>query len=91
MALRKLSNNIERRIKKVNARLKTIPADAYQEFRSVTPVDTGNARRSTKLAANSIVADYDYANRLNTGYSRQAPGGMTDPTIEYIRDQIRKI
>ena len=91
MTLRRLSNNIDRRIKKVNDRLKTIPADAAAVFRGVTPIDTGNAKRSTKLKNTSIVADYDYANRLNTGYSRQAPGGMTDPTIKYIRDQISKI
>ena len=91
MALRRLSNNIEARLKKVNARLATLPADAHKKFKSITPVDTGNAQRRTKLSDNSIVADYDYANQLNNGYSRQAPGGMTDPTIEYIRDQIRKI
>jgi hypothetical protein len=89
--LRRASNNIDRRLEKIRDRLERLPADAHSKFVATTPIDTGRARRSTDLRNTSIVADYDYAVRLNTGYSRQAPGGMTDPTIEYIRDQIRKM
>jgi hypothetical protein len=40
------------------------------------------------LSGNKIVADYGYAGRLDEGASRQAPEGMSDPTIEYIEQTI---
>ena len=60
-------------------------AGAY--FKSITPIDTGNARRKTSTRKQTISADYGYAGKLDEGYSRQAPQGMSDPTI----DQIEKI
>lgn len=50
----------------------------------------GNARRSTVLRGNSIEANYPYAKRLEEGWSSQAPDGMTEPTIEDIRDYVFK-
>ena len=50
----------------------------------------GNARRKTVLRNNEIQANYPYAQRLEDGYSSQAPIGMTDPTIEDIRDYVYK-
>jgi hypothetical protein len=29
-----------------------------------------------------------YAERLDQGYSNQAPKGMSDPTIDYIQQQL---
>lgn len=51
-------------------------------FRDITPKDTGNARSKTSTKGDVIKADYAYAGRLDEGYSRQAPKGMTDPTID---------
>jgi hypothetical protein len=62
----------------------------YTHFKSITPIDTGNARSKTEFNVSRIEGNYPYAARLNEGYSRQAPSGMTDPTIEYARDQLRK-
>jgi hypothetical protein len=62
-------------------------------FERVTPKDKGNARNNTDLIKNKteIFADYAYAERLDTGWSKQFGGkGMTNPTIAYIERQIDK-
>lgn len=55
-----------------------------------TPVDTGRARKSTVLRDNEIQAQYPYAQRLDKGYSKQAPDGMTKPTEKYIEQYVKK-
>jgi len=61
---------------------------AYREFVSNTPIRSGNARRKTRVNGNSIDANYPYAQRLEEGYSKQAPKGMTEPTIEAVREYV---
>jgi hypothetical protein len=51
----------------------------------------GNARRSTHKTQNGIEADYPYAERLDEGWSKQAPKGMTEPTIEFLNNEIQNI
>lgn len=54
---------------------------AFRYFVNKTPVRSGNARRNTRLENdNTIVAAYPYAERLDDGYSKQAPNGMVRPT-----------
>jgi hypothetical protein len=82
---------------------KNVSTVAYQAFVKNTPIGDpnrwktkskpknykpGNARRNTKLQNNNIDANYPYAKRLEEGYSSQAPNGMTEPTIEEVRDYI---
>jgi len=64
--------------------------EAYDFFRQTTPIDTGRARRSTKLSGDSILAQYPYAVRLDNGYSKQAPDGMSKPTEKFIERYIKK-
>ena len=64
--------------------------EAYEYFRDITPVRTGNARNRTRLQRDEIQANYAYAQRLDDGWSRQAPRGMTAPTEKFIRDYINK-
>ena len=59
-------------------------------FKSITPIDKGNARRNTKRTGLVINADYAYAARLDDGYSKQARGGMSDPTIDFIDREVDK-
>jgi hypothetical protein len=66
----------------------TLAADAYAFFVKETPVRTGRARQSTDLVKNSIVANYPYAQRLDQGWSRQSPEGMTQPTVDYIENTL---
>ena len=80
--------NYERQMKRLEKALDSLPADAHQEFLKNTPVQSGNARRSTRLQDNKIVADYAYSQRLDEGYSKQSPKGMTEPTEEWIRKEV---
>jgi hypothetical protein len=85
------TKNIDRRLKQLQNELPKIVRAASTEFRDLTPIDKGNARRSTVLAGNEIQANYGYANRLNQGWSKQAPKGMTGNTIAFIRRLLQKI
>jgi len=70
------------------SQLTTIQDQAYQYFRDHTPIRSGNARRNTVQKGDAIVAAYPYAGRLDEGYSRQAPDGMTNPTVNYIEKTL---
>lgn len=65
---------------------------AFQVWRDNTPVQSGNARRKTRYKQDEIHANYPYAKRLDEGYSKQSPDGMSKPTIEavkrYLRDDV---
>lgn len=88
--MRKLTpNRIGPRLDQVRAFMNELPRDMHEEFVNNTPIRTGNAKRSTDFKSNEIQGNYNYANRLNKGWSRQAPNGMTDPTIEYARQRVR--
>ena len=69
----------------------------YPFLKSRTPIKSGNARSKTRLEQNKSVigSRYPYADRLDTGWSRQAPKGFTEPAIQemekLVNDQIRKI
>lgn len=69
---------------------KKLASEAYDFFRQTTPVNTGRARRNTKLSGDNILAQYPYAGRLDAGYSKQAPDGMTIPTEKFINRYIKK-
>lgn len=88
------------------AELKTsLLQSAYKHFVSITPVGNpatwkskppanytpGNARRNTKLTRDSIEADYPYAERLDSGWSKQAPDGMTKPTEQFLENEVQNI
>lgn len=69
---------------------KNLARVAYNNFKKITPIDTGNAKSKTDLVGNEIRAQYPYAQRLDKGWSKQAPKGMVQPTIQYLRDYIKK-
>lgn len=75
-------------INRINKRLRQLPRLAYNEFVRQTPKRSGRARRRTQLKNNTIHANYPYASRLDEGWSRQAPDGMTKPTEQYIKDYV---
>ncbi len=91
-----MSGEIERRLKEINRDLSAtrLAAEAYPVFVrgegsfKGTPIDTGRARRNTKLSGDRILAQYPYATRLNQGSSKQAPDGMSKPTDDYIKKFI---
>lgn len=63
---------------------------AENYFVNITPRRTGNAQDNTYLKNNIINANYPYAQRLDNGWSKQAPKGMTGPTIDYIKKYIKR-
>lgn len=95
-----MSNNIDKRLNLIKNTInsRTLARIGYEKFYDTTPIDTGNARKMTNLKGNKIEAVYSYAKILDQGRhmtsrgargSYQAPRGMTEPTIEYIREYIR--
>lgn len=91
MKVRKIRSEINPSLASVQLQLSKLPKAGYKFFRAITPKDKGNARQNTRLAGNTIKADYKYATRLNEGSSKQAPRGMTDPMVEYLDKLVRKI
>lgn len=72
-----------------------VMGEAYDYFKAETPIRSGNARSNTKkqlggtsVGKSRILADYAYADRLDNGWSSQAPDGMSEPTIRFIEEKI---
>lgn len=87
----KIKDNISKSIDNILRKIDDLPQEAYREFVKDTPVRSGNARRKTRLSGNKIIAGYNYAQKLDEGYSRQAPDGMTKPTEEFIKKRMTQI
>lgn len=83
----RITPNIER----IQKQLDAFPREAFTFWVSVTPIDKGGARRKTKLRGNTIIADYPYAQRLNEGWSKQAPEGMAKPTEIFLEQRLKEI
>ena len=80
MRIRLKTNRIRPHLQKVDRRLSKVAPEAHKFFVSETPIRTGKARRKTRLQGKIIKADYPYAKRLDEGWSKQSPKGMTEPT-----------
>lgn len=88
----KTTNRIANSTARIQRKLATIPRRAYKEWLKNTPVRTGNARRSTKFRRkDTIEAQYAYAKRLDEGYSKQSPDGMSKPTGDFIQREVDRI
>lgn len=86
----RITDNISKSLKRIEASIDGVPEEAYAFWRSVTPIRSGNARRKTRLKQNTIEANYPYAQALDSGASRQAPKGMSEPTTQYLDREYRK-
>jgi hypothetical protein len=91
MTVRLDKDTISPSIKKMKAALELLPQQAFREWVKDTPIQTGNARRKTRLNKNTIEAQYPYAQRLDEGSSKQAPKGMSEPVQKFVEQQMRKI
>jgi hypothetical protein len=69
---------------------KKLAQTGFTFFVQTTPRKTGNAQNSTDLVGNTIYADYKYAQRLDNGWSKQAPRGMTEPTMKHVQQYIKR-
>jgi hypothetical protein len=85
-------NNMSASLAKIQQQLDQIPEKAYDFWVRATPKKSGNARRRTSFkTGDTIHANYDYAQALDQGASRQAPDGMVRPTTRYITRLVRNI
>jgi len=91
MKLRLKTSRIAPKLNRKNKALRKVPSESYDYFKSITPIRSGNARRKTRLQGQTIKADYPYASRLDEGHSKQAPQGMSEPTIKFIKNLISDI
>lgn len=79
----RLMTNLEKNVKDLSK-------GAHQVFVENTPENTGNAKRKTVLAGDKIIANYDYSQKLDEGYSRKKPKGMTAPTEQWIEEELNR-
>ena len=91
----KVTNDTDKMFKQLTAVPRAVAKSAYDYFVSVTPRRSGNARRNTRLKDTTIDANYNYASDLDDGNSKQAPAGMSEPTIKklagFVDSAIKKI
>lgn len=88
----RINNRITPLLKAQQQQITQIPKQAAKVFEKNTPIRSGFARRNTKLTRQKIIeANYPYAERLDKGWSKQSPQGMTQPTIENIQELFYKI
>ena len=88
-----VKNTITPSLTKLSKKLDQLPREAFNFFKSITPIKSGNARRNTRFnqSRDEITAQYPYAQRLDEGSSKQAPGGMSQPTEEFIAKRMKQI
>jgi hypothetical protein len=92
MTVKKVKDNITPSIRRINRQLNDVPPKAFDFWIKKTPKKGGNARRRTKLVnKKTIVADYNYAKRLDEGYSKQAPEGTSQPTLRFVKTLVKSI
>jgi hypothetical protein len=87
----KAANNIFKTFENLVAR---VSRDAFIETKSVTPVRSGRAKKAWKMEKKGkfnveLVNRVPYASRLNTGYSKQAPRGITRPASKAVANKYR--
>ena len=90
MGVRISRNTLTLSLNRIEARLTRLPQDAYNYWKGITPVKSGNARRRTKLQGRKIKTMYGYAVPLDKGSSTQAPQGMSEPTERYIKQRMTR-
>ena len=79
------------RIKELKGLKKDVMTKAIDYYKQVTPIRGGNARNKTILdSADKIEANYPYAGKLDSGWSKQAPDGMTKPTTKYMKTLVQQ-
>lgn len=78
-------------LKRQEREIEKLMPEAYEVYVKNTPKRTGNARKSTTLKDDTIVARYPYAQQLDEGASRQSPDGMSKPTQEYLVKRFKQI
>lgn len=86
--------DLKRLQKDINDAITDASEDTYKFYRKETPVRGGNARNKTKYRESrdrySITSNYDYAGKLDSGWSKQAPKGFTSPSLQFLKNKLDK-
>ena len=99
-----MAGEITRKLNQIEKSLdpNKLAKEAFATFKNTTPIaakNGGNAKANTFLRNDEIHASYPYAAILDKGRhmtssgargSYQAPKGMTEPTIKFIQNYIKK-
>lgn len=89
----KSSRSIKDLQTQVQGLIKDIKEKTYQTARSLTPVDSGYARSQWKKRDQArgfkVTNATPYIPFLDQGWSRQAPKGITKPTVRTITGYIK--
>ncbi len=89
----KLNKADLRRLQKdIDSAVSNSMESTFKYYRKETPRKGGNARNKTKFnkSRNSINSNYDYAGRLDSGWSKQSPKGFTKPSLNFLENTITK-
>jgi hypothetical protein len=82
------NKDLKNLINSTRKEMRQVMREAHKYFKDITPKRNGYAQRNTILVGNEIRANYDYAGVLDEGRSRQAPNGMSEPTIEKMENEL---
>ena len=86
-----MAGEIKRRLTEIldDARARELAKVGYEVWKDSTPVLSGNAKKRTRLVNDEIRAEYAYATRLDQGWSKKSPDGMSQPAIEAVQEYIQ--
>src|SRR5690554_4306775 len=81
--------------KTINQAIKKTVFDAEAELKARTPVDIGTAQGAWKTTPTEdyyiISNNIDYIERLNNGYSKQAPANFVQHALNFVLDKFKRI
>jgi hypothetical protein len=74
--------------------VRSITTDLFDSIKKLTPVRSGRAKRGWRMNKQSktsyqVKNRLPYIDRLDAGYSKQAPKGMTRPAIREVLSKNR--
>lgn len=91
MGLKVTKNSINPSLTRIQRGFSTVAKETIDFWIRSTPKDSGNARNRTTLKGNVIEANYPYARRLDEGYSKKAPKGMSKPTEQFFKRLMNRL
>lgn len=74
----------------VDSVIQQLVPEVQSQIRRRTPIDTGNARRGWNTRNTTIENKVPYIERLEKGYSKQAPNGFVRQGINAAIENIGK-
>ena len=85
-------DNIRSQLSKEIDSLKALVANTFtSEVKSRTPIDQGRARRGWQQRSSQIENRVPYIERLEKGYSKQAPSGFVNQAISATVSKTKRI